>query len=79
MMIKLVLVGVVAAGLGAPISAFAGHARLHSCPIVSPQRSGGISEMASCGKWGVRGDRAQFVVAITRPVENRNFLSQLAH
>jgi hypothetical protein len=61
------------------ISASAGHAPLHSCSIVSPQRSGGISEMASCGKWGVRGNRAQFVRATTRPVENRYFLSQLAH
>jgi hypothetical protein len=79
MKIKLLLIGVVIAGLAAPISASARQARLPSCSIVSPQRSGGISEMASCGKWGVRGDRAQFVRAITRPVENRNFLSQLAH
>jgi hypothetical protein len=79
MKIKLALLGVAIAGLVALISASAGHARLHSCSIVSPQRNGGISEMASCGKWGVRGNRAQFVKAITRPVENRNFLSQLVH
>jgi hypothetical protein len=75
---KLTLVGVVVAGFVAPISASGGNAP-HSCPLVSPQRNGGISEMASCGTQGVRDDRAQFVRAITRPVGHRAFLSQLAH
>jgi hypothetical protein len=78
MKIKLAQIGVAIAGLVAPISASAGHAP-YSCPFVSPQRSGGISEMASCGKSGVKGNRVQFVKAINRPVENRNFLSRLAH
>jgi len=52
---------------------------LNSCSFISPQRSGGISEMAPCARWGLRGNRAQFVRAITRPVGNRAFLSQLAH
>ena len=79
MKIKLAYIGVAIAGLVAPISASAvGHAP-YSCPFVSPQRSGGISEMASCGKSGVKGNRVQFVKAINRPVENRYFLSRLAH
>ena len=61
---KLAYIGVVAASLIAPISASAGHAQ-HSCSPVAAQRSGGISEMASCGTQGVRDDRAQFVRAIT--------------
>jgi len=76
--IKLSLVGVVVAGLVAPISSSAGHAA-NQCSYISPRRSGGISEMAACGTSGVRGDRAQFVKAITRPAGNRPFLSQLAH
>jgi hypothetical protein len=60
------------------ISASAAHAT-QSCSFISPQRTGGVSEMASCGKRGVRGNRAQFVGAITRPAGNRPFLSQLAH
>jgi hypothetical protein len=75
---KLALSAVVVAGLIAPISASAEHAP-HSCPHASPQRSGGISEMAACGKSGVKGNRVQFVRAINRPVENRYFLSRLAH
>ena len=78
MTIKLPLVGVVVAGFVAPISAPAGHA-LYSCPLVSPQRGGGMSEMAACGMSGVKGNRVQFVKAISRPVEDRNFLSRLAH
>jgi hypothetical protein len=78
MTIKLALIGVVAAGLVAPISASAGHAP-HSCQFVSPQRSGGMSEMASCGTSGVKANRVQFVRALNRPVEDRNFLSRLAH
>lgn len=61
---KLALVGVVAASLVAPISASGGNAS-QACPLVSPHRGGGISEMASCGTQGVREDRAQFVRAIT--------------
>jgi hypothetical protein len=30
-------------------------------------------------KHGVKGNRAQFVAAVTRPVEHDAFLSQLAH
>ena len=78
MTIKLALIGVVIAGLVAPISA-AGRRAQHSCSLISPQRSGGISEMASCGNSGVKGNRAEFVAAITRPAANRPFLSQLAH
>jgi hypothetical protein len=76
---KLALSAVVVAGLIAPISAFADEHAPHSCPHASPQRSGGISEMAACGKSGVRGNRVQFVKAINQPVENRYFLSRLAH
>jgi hypothetical protein len=61
-----------------PQASATGHAP-HSCAFLSPQRSGGISEMAACGKSGVRGNRAEFVGAITRPVENGAFLSQLPH
>ena len=78
MTIKLALIGVVVAGFVAPISAAARHAS-HSCSLISPQRSGGISEMSSCGNSGVKGNRAEFVAAITRPIANRAFLSQLAH
>jgi hypothetical protein len=78
--VKVGLIGVVvaAACIAAPISASAGD-ETHACSLISPQRGGGISEMAACGKWGVRGDRVQFVEAINRPVEDRNFLSRLAH
>ena len=62
----------------APIFTSAGHVA-QTCSIISPQRTGGISEIAPCGMSGVRGDRAQFVRAITQPVENRYFLSRLAH
>lgn len=61
-----------------PISWSPGHAS-QPCVLISPKRSGGISEMASCGKWGVRGNRSQFVRAIDTPVASRAFLSQLAH
>jgi hypothetical protein len=76
--IGLALIGVVVAGLVAPISASAGRAT-NPCPPSSPRRSGGISEMVSCGERGVRGNRAQFVSAITRPAGDRPFLSQLQH
>jgi hypothetical protein len=76
---KLALGAVVVAGLIAPISASAAYAPPVRCPIISSLRSGGISEMATCGKSGVRGNRVQFVKAINRPVENRYFLSRLAH
>jgi hypothetical protein len=69
MTIKLALIGVVVACLVAPISAPAGH--VSSCPLASPKRSGGISEMASCGNAGLKGNRAEFVKAINRPVEIR--------
>ena len=72
------LLAMLAAGLAVPISASAGHGP-YSCSLGAPQRSGGISEMAACGSSGVRGDRAQFVRAITRPIENRYFLSRLPH
>jgi len=82
-MSKLVTIGALVAALSASASA-AGHGvrahhDLNSCSFISPQRSGGISEMASCGRSGVRGNRAEFMRAITRPVGNRPFLSQLAH
>jgi hypothetical protein len=71
-MSKLAIIGLVVAVLGMPISASAGHLRhTHSC--VS------LSEVVSCGKQGVKGNRAQFVAAIARPVENSAFLHQLAH
>lgn len=79
-MSKLVTIGALVGALTASASA-AGHGvrALNSCSSISPQRSGGISEMASCGSQGIRGNRAQFVKAIKRPVGNRAFLSQLAH
>jgi len=71
-MSKLTIVGLFVAVLGLPVSASAGHPR-HGPACVS------VSEMVSCGKQGVKGNRAQFVAAITRPVENTTFLRQLAH
>jgi hypothetical protein len=71
-MSKLAIIGLVVTVLGLPVSASAGHLR-HRSSCVS------VSEMASCGKQGVRGNRAQFVAAITRPVENTAFLRQLPH
>jgi hypothetical protein len=70
--------GVETAVRSTPISMSIGHVT-HSCSFISRQRTGGISEMASCGKSGVRGNREQFVRAITRHIENRYFLSQLPH
>jgi len=61
----------------------AGHVRHQpgSCYTGSAwqKRQGGISEMVSCGKQGLKGNREQFVKAVTRPVEKRAFLWQLAH
>lgn len=71
-MSKFALIAAVIAALGVPFSASAGHLR-HSHPCVS------LSEMVSCGKQGVKGNRAQFVAATTRPVEDSYFLRQLAH
>jgi hypothetical protein len=71
-MSKLTIIGLVAAVLGMPVSASAGHVR-HRDACSS------LSEMVSCGKQGVKGNRAQFVAAITRPVEGSAFLWQLAH
>jgi hypothetical protein len=70
-MSKLAIIGLVAV-LGLPVSVSAGHLR-HRPSCVS------VSEMVSCGKQGVKGNRAQFVAAITRPVENTAFLRQLPH
>jgi hypothetical protein len=78
LVIKFAVIGVVVGGLVAPISASAGNGP-HSCSFISPHRTGGISEMATCGKWGVRGNRTQFVRAITRSAGDPPFLSQLAH
>ena len=62
-MSKLALIGLVIAALGVPASATAVHERhSHACQS--------LSEMVSCGKHGVRGNRAQFVAAISRPVDN---------
>jgi len=70
-MSKLALIGLVIAALGVPASAAAVHGRhSHACQS--------LSEMVSCGKHGVRGNRAQFVAAISRPVDNA-FLWQLPH
>jgi hypothetical protein len=72
-MSKLAIVGLAAAVLGMPISASASHLR-HSHSCVS------YSEMVSCGKQGVKGNRAQFVAAITRPVGGTTpFLWELPH
>jgi hypothetical protein len=71
-MSKLAIIGLVVAVLGLPISASADRTQ-HRAACVS------ISEMVPCGKLGVRGDRAQFMAAVTRPVEHRAFLWQLAH
>jgi hypothetical protein len=71
-MSKLAIMGLVAAVLGMPVSASAGHVRhRHVCSS--------LSEMVSCGKQGVKGNRAQFMAAVTWPVEHQAFLSQLAH
>jgi hypothetical protein len=78
MAIELIIVGLLVASVVAPISASAGHAP-RACSTASPQRSCGISEMVSCGKSGVRGNRAEFVSAISRPVVKPAFLSQLGH
>jgi hypothetical protein len=85
LLVKLVAVGVIVAGLGALTESRSygagewNNTPAASCSFISPQRTGGISEMASCGKSGVRGNRAQFLRAIKRHVENRYFLSQLQH
>jgi hypothetical protein len=71
-MSKLVIIGLAVAVLGTPITASAGHLR-HSAAC------GSLSEMVSCGKQGVKGSRAQFVAATTRPVGKHPFLWQLAH
>jgi hypothetical protein len=71
-MSKLAISGIVVAVLGLPVSASAGHLR-HPSSCVS------VSEMVACGKHGVKGNRAQFVAAITRPVGKHPFLWQLAH
>jgi hypothetical protein len=71
-MSKFAVIAAVIAALGTPISASAGHVR-HSHSCVS------LSEMASCGKQGVKGNRVQFVAAITRPVDDSYFLWQLPH
>jgi hypothetical protein len=68
---KLMIIGFVAAALSMPIAASAGHPRHQGCSSAS--------EMVACGKQGVKGNRAQFVAAITRPVGNNAFLWQLAH
>jgi hypothetical protein len=58
------------AGLAVAASASAGQLRHHSGAC--------YSELVSCGSRGVSGTRAQFVEAVTRPVD-RPFLRQLAH
>jgi hypothetical protein len=69
-MSKPAIIGLAVALLGIPVSASAGQVRhTYSC----------YSEMVSCGKQGVKGNRAQFVAAITQPVEKHPFLWQLAH
>jgi hypothetical protein len=69
---KLTIIGLVAVVLALPISASAGQQRhRHACSS--------LSEMVACGKQGVRGNRAQFVAALTRPVKDEAFLSRLAH
>lgn len=70
--VKAAVIGVAVTALVAPISASGRDT--HRCSV-SPQRSGGISEMAPCGTLGERGNRGQFVTAITRA----GFLSRLAH
>jgi len=71
-MSKLVIIAFVVTLFDAPISASAGDLR-HSHPCVS------LAEMVSCGTQGVKGNRAQFVSAITRRVESNTFLEQLPH
>ena len=70
-MSKLMIIGFVAAALSLPIAASAGHARHQGCSSAS--------EMVACGKQGVKGNRAQFVAATTRPIGQRAFLWQLPH
>jgi hypothetical protein len=71
-MSKLAIIGLVTAVLGLPVSASGGHVRHH---YVCSSRS----EMVSCVSQGVKGNRTQFVAALTRPAEHRAFLTQLAH
>jgi hypothetical protein len=82
-MTKLALITIVVAGLGVSAPASTGLVRSHAgaCSTGSAweKRQGGISEIVSCGRQGVKGNREQFVKAITRPVERRTFLRQLAH
>ena len=63
-MAKLAIIGFVAAVLSVPFSASAGDIR-HRYTCSS------FSEMVACGKHGMHGNRAQFVAAITRPIEHR--------
>ena len=70
-MSKLMIIGFVAAALGMPIAASAGQAQHSACSS--------LSEKVACGKQGVKGNRAQFVAATTRPSANHAFLWQLAH
>ena len=59
-----------AAGLAVAASASAGQLRHHSGAC--------YSELVSCGLHGVSGTRAQFVEAVTRPVD-QPFLRRLPH
>jgi hypothetical protein len=69
---KLAVVGLAVASLAVPAPSSAGQVRLHSGACYGSawqHRFGGISEMVSCGSHGVSGARAQFVKAVTRPVD----------
>jgi hypothetical protein len=71
-MSKLALIGIVLTALGLPASATPGQLRpLHPCHS--------LSEMVSCGKHGVAGNREQFMEATSWPIEPPDFLRQLAH
>jgi hypothetical protein len=76
---KLAVIGLAVAGLAVAASSSAAQVRHHSGACYGsawPRPAGGTSEMVSCGSQGVSGTRAQFVEAVTRPVD-RPFLWQL--
>jgi hypothetical protein len=69
---RLAVIGVGVASLAVAASSAAGPVRQHSGACYGSawqRRSGGISELVSCGSHGVSGTRAQFVEAVTRPVD----------
>jgi hypothetical protein len=77
---KLAVIGLAVACLAVAASSSAGRANHPGDCYGSAwqPRAGGISELVSCGSRGVSSTRAQFVEAVTRPVD-QPFLRQLRH